>query len=640
MLSSIRGRMGAIFIAFAALVTVSVAVSYRIIETQAQDALIINLAGRQRMLLQQMTKNALEVEKNGQTATPHRQAAQEAAVTFDQTLRALLRGGSAPYLPRQAAVIPATQNPAIANTLTQLSQTWTTFERNLNTVLTTVPGSADFSTAIQAIEKASPALVQQADVTVRLFENESAQKVTRLRQVQMIFFASALILLVAGVWVTQKSVVEPLRALSAAAARIGNGDLQTPVAGIGPEELRRLSGSFDGMRAQLQASQEELEAQVRQRTRELANAFEFSQEIVAELELDRLLSSVTDRAKNLLDARAASVCLLTPAGDNLTLKASSGLPASLPVIIQSAERLPIARNVVRDGHTIAVETTCADCRVLQGHVPGQCVATPLRSGEQTLGALCVVRGEQHQFDQAETRALALLANSAATAITNANLIQVGQQQARETASLAERERLAADLHDNLAQTLSFLNLKTDRLKELIDLRQPTEAEAELSWMKSAIGAAYGQVRAALVGLREPVTTEDDLAANLRACLADMRHGPNIEAELSIVDDSALKLSAVAQKQALHIVKESLNNTRRHAQAQHIEVRLERDNSHARFTIRDDGCGFDPARLTGSSHYGLTIMRARAERVGGSLEIESAPGEGTTVIAQLPLESRN
>jgi two-component system nitrate/nitrite sensor histidine kinase NarX len=639
MLSSIQGRMGAIFIAFAALVTVAVAVSTWIIETQAQDALIINMAGRQRMLLQQMTKNTLEIEKNRQTIALHRQAAQEAALTFDQTLRALLQGGTAPYSPQQAVVIPATHNPAIVNTLTQLSQNWLAYQHNLDTVLTSPPGSADFSNAIQSLDSVSPDLVQQADVVVRLFENDSAQKVSRLRQVQLVFFASAIILLAIGVWVTQKSVVEPLNQLGLAARRIGDGDMRTPVAANGPVEILHLSENFNIMRRRLRASQEQLEAQVQQRTRELANAFEFSQEIVTELELERLLTSVTSRAKHLLNARVASVCLLTPSGSDLVLQASSDPPLPANGIVPEANPLPISLQVVGQGDTVVAEAGCTNCQFLQGYAPGQCMATPLRTGERTLGALCVVRAENQQFDAAETRALTLLANSAATAITNAHLIEAEQQQARETASLAERERLAAELHDNLAQTLSFLNLKTDNLKEMVDTGHTTNAQTELSWMKSAIGAAYGQVRAALVGLREPVDGGDnDLSAKLKATVDDLQRALPATVKLLVLDNSALALADVVQKQALHIVRESLNNARRHAHAQHIEVRVERENGHACFTIHDDGQGFNPAHLSGGNHYGLTIMRARAERVGGSLIIESAPNAGTTVIARLPLES--
>lgn len=640
MINSVRKRMGLVFLAFAALVIVSVVASTWIIETQAQDALIINLAGRQRMLIQQMTKDALQVEKNQGDVSIYRRDLAEAAQIFEQTLQAFVNGGPAPYLPTQPATIPATTNPAIVNTLHQLTQNWASFQQNLEIIGSARPDSPQFAAASRAIEQTAPNLVQQADVAVRLFENESAQKVTQLRQVQLLFLASALILLAAGVWLTQRSVIEPLRELGQAASRIGLGDLDTAITATGPEEIARLSKNFDWMRARLKTAQEELESQVRQRTRELANAFEFSQEIVTELELERLLASVTSRARDLLDAQAASICLLTPQGTELVLKASSGVTAAQAGIVQPAHRQPIAARVVDQGQTVVTETACANCQFLRAQGPGQCVATPLRIGEHTLGALCVVRTESQQFDPTETRALSLLANSAATAITNANLVEAEQAQARETASLAERDRLAAELHDNLAQTLGFLNLKVDRLSEMGATCQATDVQAELGLMKSAIGTAYGQVRAALVGLREPPAADGDLAEKLAASVSDLRQSSGIDARLQIIDPAALAMSGVAQKQVLHIVKESLNNVRRHAGARRVWVNIDRINGDARLVVRDDGHGFDPAQLSGGSHYGLTIMRARAERVGGSLEVDSAPGGGTKVIARLPLENRN
>jgi two-component system nitrate/nitrite sensor histidine kinase NarX len=622
------------------LVTISVVASYWIIETQTQDALVINLAGRQRMLIQQMTKDALEIEKYGPQIGTYRQSIIEAIATFDQTLTAFSRGGSAPYLPVQPVDLEVTRNPAILNALRQLTAAWPDFARDLNVIVTTPPGQPGFTAAMQAIEETSPQLVQRADVIVRLFENESTQKVTQLRRVQLIFFASAIILLVMGVWVIQTSTVEPLRVLEATARRIGAGDLETPVDISGPDEIRHLARNFDGMRVQLKTSQDELEAQVRQRTLELTNAFEFSQEIVTELELNRLLLSVTNRARELLGARAASVCLLTPEGDNLALKASSGESAPSSDLNQLAAGQSLALQVVGQGETVITSAACTNCRFLLSHAPGQCVATPLHTGDRTLGALCVVRAEQEQFDTAETRALTLLANSAATAITNANLVEFGQQQAKEAASLAERERLAAELHDNLAQTLSYLNIKTDRLGEMVGDGQLADVESELTGMKSAITTAYGQVRAALVGLREPViSVEGELAAKLNGCIDDFRQVSNIFVDLLVADASALELSPVGQKQALHIVKESLNNIHRHAQAGRVEVRVERDKESARFTIADNGQGFNLTRRENGNHLGLTIMRARAERCGGSLTIDTAPGRGTKIIARLPLQNK-
>ncbi len=93
---------------------------------------------------------------------------------------------------------------------------------------------------------------------------------------------------------------------------------------------------------------------------------------------------------------------------------------------------------------------------------------------------------------------------------------------------------------------------------------------------------------------------------------------------------------MAQAQALYILREALANASRHARAKRVWVRVERQGHLAFLCIEDDGCGFDPQAVIGSHHLGLRMMRARAERSGGSLTVESAPGEGTRVIAWLPL----
>jgi nitrate/nitrite-specific signal transduction histidine kinase len=380
-----------------------------------------------------------------------------------------------------------------------------------------------------------------------------------------------------------------------------------------------------------------LETRVEQRTRELTSAFEFSQEITAQLETDRLLQSVTDRARDLTGALAASLCSIEDDPSQLTLIAQSGSNASWIHLQQSLDRDP-AQQVVGAGETVTLAADCTRCAFLSAHAPGQCAVAPLRSGHLTLGALCVVRRDAKAFDANETRALTLLANSAAVALANARLAEQQKRQAEQAAIAAERDRLAAELHDNLAQTLSFLNLKSDRVREMIETQRdaPARAEAELAQMKQAIDTAYGQVRAALTGLREVLPSADDLRARLETCVAEARAASPASIELHIVDASALALPRLTQTQAYHIVREALINARRHAQAQRVQIIVERRDSLAQFTIADDGRGFNPAEIDGQHHLGLSIMRTRAERCGGALDVNSEPGRGTQIVARLPL----
>jgi nitrate/nitrite-specific signal transduction histidine kinase len=511
MTTSLQRRMGLLFLAFSLLVSVSVAMTAWTIDSQKQDTLIINLAGRQRMLIQRMTKDALQLEQSQDERSSLSRDLQNAAHLFDQTLRALMNGGPAPYLPDRLVQLSTTPNPEIQLELQEVNRTWDSFRGYLDIVRTAKPNSPDFIMAIQAIKSLSGNLVQQADRVVGLYETASARTVARLRWIQGVFLVAALGLLAAGFWVTQKSVIKPLATLGAIAERMGGGDLYSPVTVNGPAEIGLLAHSLETMRGQLQVSQTELEARVAQRTRELATAFEFSREIVANLRLDHLLPSVTEQARTLTGTQAAALCLLEPDGQFLRLAASSGNVTNHVGLKQAVESEPIAR-IIGEGKTIAAEAGCFNCRLWQVYGVGQCLATPLRVGGHTLGALCVIRPRNSGFDADETRAFTLLANSAAIAIANAHLIESGRRQAEQAAALAEREGLAAELHDHLAQSLGLLNLKTDRLEELLAGGCITAARTELEAIKRTITGVYGQLRATLVGLREPAAADPAVAS--------------------------------------------------------------------------------------------------------------------------------
>jgi two-component system nitrate/nitrite sensor histidine kinase NarX len=365
-------------------------------------------------------------------------------------------------------------------------------------------------------------------------------------------------------------------------------------------------------------------------------AFEFSQEIVRQLDLEQLLRSVTDRAHILVQAEAASLCLLGKNGESLELVSSSSSTARYVGLRQSARReLPL--HVVGAGKTISTAAECVNCAFVKAHSPGQCAAAPLRVGEEILGALCVVRRNGVAFSAEETRALTLLGNAAAIAINNARLTEAGRRQSEENAALAEREKLAAELHDNLAQTLGAINLRVGHVEMLIANNQARRAIQELQQMQTAVQHAYGQVRAALSGLQAQFVGNGDLEEKLVECVAQFRRETGLAADLTIADSAAMALPPVTQAQALHIVREALTNVRRHAQAQHVRVFAMRSNGLIRFIIEDDGQGFSPEQLPGDVHLGLVIMRTRAERSGGRLAIHSAPGQGTRIEATFDSE---
>jgi two-component system nitrate/nitrite sensor histidine kinase NarX len=380
-----------------------------------------------------------------------------------------------------------------------------------------------------------------------------------------------------------------------------------------------------------------LESSMAQRPHELMALFDSSQEIVAQLDLDTLLGTISDQARALMQAEAAFLCLLTPAGDALQLAFSSGWDEAQVGVSQLSTR-GLAAQVVGDGSTVVAATQCTNCVILNKFGPGGCVAVPLRAGKSTLGALCVVRAREQSFDADQAKSLRMLANAAAIAIANARLADAARQEAARAAACAEREHLSTELHDNLAQTLASLKLKVGvlemRLQETVGIKEAIGEE--LAAMAAAIATAYTQARSALTGLQQPHTPSNNLACALEQSVAEFNAATGIAATLVIADEAALAISAVAQIQVEYIVHEALTNIRRHAQASHVQARVEQRDGLASFVIADDGCGFEPQTVDVEHHLGLAIMHRRALHGGGHLSVHSSPGTGTQVVASFPM----
>ncbi len=602
---------------FLLLVIGSVTVTFMTVQAQARDARLINLAGRQRMLAEKMVWLS-----QAQPDSPDLAASIQ---LFDQTLRALRDGGPSQDWNGQVVLLPPAPDPDVRARLDEAAQTWATFRLRLQP-----PDAA-------ALQAAEPLLLARLDSIVIAFEARSQARLVRLRYIQLAFLAAALLLLGWGYLVGRRHIAQPLAVLGLAAQRIAAGQLAEPLPPMGNDELGELGRAFEAMRVEIAAAHSQLEARVAQRTRELTLAFEFSQQVAAQLDLEHLPRVVTERARALTRARAAALCLLDETGHSLVLCAADAATAatSYANLRQALSNAP-AGPVVCAGQTVLTGVECSTCAFLRAHAPGQSIVAPLRTGESTLGALCVVRRGNEPFDPDETHALSLLANSAAGAIALARLAEAGRRQAEQTATLVERERIAAELHDHIAQTLGFLNLKAGLIQELLASGHLTQAVGELAHIRSVVGEMYEQVRALLVDLREPQPAAGDLAERLAACLDEFRRAGGLEAELSIADPSALRLAPMAQAQIVRIVREALTNVRRHARARRVCVRVDQANGEACFTIQDDGCGFDPLAAEGGSHLGLMIMHTRARQCRGRLTVNSAPGAGTTVAVYVPL----
>ncbi len=213
------------------------------------------------------------------------------------------------------------------------------------------------------------------------------------------------------------------------------------------------------------------------------------------------------------------------------------------------------------------------------------------------------------------------------------------QQQRALATLQERERLGRELHDSLGQVLGYVKLKLHVVRETLAAEEKAAVDRHLVQLETVVQEAHTDMRDYLLGLDPKVLAETGFLSWLRDYLARFGKTYQIETDLQVspeLSDGAL--DPTARVQLRRIIQEALTNTRKHSGARRACIRLETSGGCARILIEDDGRGFDPGQTAEGSgqHYGLGFMRERAADVGGSVEIDSAPGRGTRIRVELPL----
>ncbi len=632
MLRSLQERLGLLFLAFALLVLVSVGAMFWGLETQKQDALLINLAGRQRMLIQQMAR--LTEEWNAARTDGTLTALREAESTFELTLTALREGGEVPYLSGQIVLVRQTHTPELLARLSDLNDDWIKFHAALeNAILIPSAGT------LQTMQEESAGLLHHADEVVNEYQLASEARMALLRTIQIGFLIGALILLGLGAWTTRRSALQPLRQLVTAANRLGENDLETAIQVEGPDEIQTLSQAFEAMRVRLHSSRaelvalnESLEERVLQRTHELETLNEVSSEISSRLDIQQVLNSVTEKARTLLGGEVASLCLMDENQHWMKLQAISGPQNAVGGQAVRADK-ELAQAVLKgDQALICGLGSCqGGCSMLSEPYRASHMAAPLRVGERVIGALCVGSLTQSRFANESANMLTKLANAAAIALENARLYA----QAEHVATLEERHRMAAEMHDGLGQTLSYLGLMTDQVVDFLSTGQDAAAIERLHKTRETIGKATSEVRNAINSLMDETPSPLDLCTRLSAVVDEFASDYGLSVTWQPEAAAPPDCSRQVSEQILNITREALNNVVRHAQARQVAVQMGQRDGHYQITIKDDGKGFDTSQPEPDEHFGLRIMQVRAGHIGGQVSIDSKPGSGTSVTLVWP-----
>ncbi|CAB1128333.1 Nitrate/nitrite sensor protein [Candidatus Hydrogenisulfobacillus filiaventi] len=204
-------------------------------------------------------------------------------------------------------------------------------------------------------------------------------------------------------------------------------------------------------------------------------------------------------------------------------------------------------------------------------------------------------------------------------------------------ALRERERLAREMHDGLAQNLAAINLKVHHLRKLVDAGKLDQAREELPGVQSAVYQSYMEVRQSLYDLNASKRLTEGFWATLKKQAADFSKQTGVLVRVEPLADNQEPWNELTSVQILRIIQEALTNVRKHAQASQVLIEATWQDQEVAIRVADDGRGCSlkegPDR---AYHFGLGIMQERAQSVGGRVEFDSKPGRGTVVTIRLPL----
>jgi signal transduction histidine kinase/DNA-binding NarL/FixJ family response regulator len=211
------------------------------------------------------------------------------------------------------------------------------------------------------------------------------------------------------------------------------------------------------------------------------------------------------------------------------------------------------------------------------------------------------------------------------------------QQHRDLASAEEREKLGRELHDGFGQVIGFVNVQAQAAQTLLENNQIEVAKENLKRIAQAAQDAHIDLRHQIFGLRDAAKPHRSFYGVLQESLRAFSQAWNIKTVFSPAQETLPILPETVEDQLLHIIQEALVNIRKHAAAQRVEVLITSQTDEIIFIISDNGRGFDPQTAPGvdQKHFGLMIMRERAEQVGGRLELRSVIGQGTHVLVHIP-----
>jgi len=559
---------------------------------------------------------------------------------FDRVMSDLQRGDP-------ARPLAAPRNDDVQRRLDEVESAWQTTIRPL--VASFLSGdSAQRPAMADGLSHELESFVARINALVMAMEHGYARDTNLLRTVQGLLVILSLIGSVLLIRYFVRLVIRPVDVLNAGMQRMTSNDLAVRLPESSDDELGGLARGFNQMAGHLQSVYATLEQRVaaetrslEQRNRELGILYAATSLLAEPVQLDALCRGFLDHIKSALGADAGAVRLYMPDSQKLYLVTHEGLSEAF---IERENAL-----------------NCGDClcgEVIQSGMPavfdtvnppsGMKLGSCIREGFATATAFSIVHGKRrlgvynlyfrdtHPISAQERHLLETLGQHLGVAIENQRL----KSREMELAVSEERNLLAQELHDSIAQGLAFLNIQVQLLQDSLRKGRHEEALQTAQQLREGVQESYDDVRELLVHFRSRML-QADLDSAITSALEKFEGQTGIATRFDQIGHGA-PLDPADEIQIMHIIQEALSNIRKHAAAANVQVTVRRSALGTDIEVRDDGCGFDldnEPNLRSDRHVGLQIMRERAHRVGAECRIVSRIGQGTRVLLSLPKDSR-
>ena len=488
------------------------------------------------------------------------------------------------------------------------------------------------------------AFTADIDLFVAGIERHMARWTALLHLLQMAMMAFAILGAAMLLYMGYLFVLEPVGRLKQATERIQRGDLTARVDRVTSDEFGTLAECFNDMAEHLQSMYRDLEARVAEKTSQLEEKrerlealYDVTALVAKATTLKELAGGFAERVGRVARADGVALRWSDEANQRFLLLAAEGLPQTMADDEQCLHAGQCHCGALAEPHAVRVIRIEPAAPAAMPHCARAGFATlvsiPIRLHERVMGEVDLFFLAQIELSPAEQSLLEALTAHLAGAMENLRLNALE----REAAVAQERTFIARELHDSIAQSLAFLKIQVQLMRDALESGDEPRVQRVLAEIDAGVRESYGDVRELLVHFRTR-TNAEDIEPALLTTLRKFEHQTGLKAQMQM-QGHGMPLTPDLQIQVLHIVQEALSNVRKHAQATRVWLDVAQQPQW-RFEVRDDGVGFAAEHPAGNeTHVGLRIMAERAERIGATLDVLSTSGRGTSVVLTLPLPAR-